>query len=538
MDITNIIYTVPELILWAIVSICLILPLATKNFLNNRVFSYLLLPIVATLGMFWNSVFYWYLVIGVVIIVGLFIRSAWCILSSLLAAITAIVFHVYAAPEKLQTSLATKDYDRCCKILHLESVNKNQLTINDLRTFERFPDTIVSYNSFIDGSIIAINKILADNPQNQDFFLSNIMKDWVKLLVLEKQPTEKGYNQYNNIACIYNSYADRLNHLGIEKLTYYWDGASFKGKLIKGKRVGYGYMVYSDSSTYNGYWNNDVRSGEGTYKCSDFTYTGNWNNDKPDGKGIKTWHNKNVYDGFFKNGERYGEGILKYASGSIYSGNWISDKYHGKGTYKSSKFTYVGEWKNGLRSGFGTETKSDGSTYSGNWEDDKYHGKGTYKSTESTYVGDWKKGLKNGFGTETNSDGSTYAGSWDSNKYHGQGTYKSKYVSYTGNWEHGEKSGTGAMKYEDGAIYNGEWEHDSRMGKGVMKYADGSTYTGEWVNDIRQGEGQLVTADGKTITGNWVDDSCGEPVENEKKSDFSWGKAILGLGTAALMILF
>lgn len=452
MDITNIIYAVPEFVLWSVILVFLVLPLATKNFLDNRVFSYLLLPVISVIGMFWHSEMYWYVVIASVAVVGLLIRSIWSVLSTLMTALVVVVFHVYAAPESLQRDMEARDYDKCLKILHVASVNRNQLMISDENVFERFPDTILSYSPFVDGSIQTINAILKDSLDSKKDVLAAIMNDWQNTMKLGKNPSETDYNQYNNCVCLYNTYVDTIKKHVFDfdsvPLIYKWEHASFDGRLVKGKREGRGMMVYPDSSSYDGMWVNDEKCGKGIYKSAAFVYEGDWGKDKPNGKGIMAWTNGDEYDGTWTDGEKNGKGTMKFADGSLYTGEWKSDSYHGTGTYESR--------------------------------------------TES----------------------------------------------YTGDWSCGEKNGKGVIKYSNGSMYNGGWKNNRKAGKGVMKYADGSTYTGEWNDGKRQGRGQLAMANGRTITGQWIDDSCPKPEENEKKSDFSWGKAILGIGAAALMILF
>jgi len=110
--ITDLIYTVPEVSLWTVVLVALVLPLATKNFLCNRVFFYALLPVIAVIGMFWQSDIYWYSVIGTVGLLGVLLRSKWGILSTLMTAFVVLLYHVYASPDKLQNCLLAKDYNK------------------------------------------------------------------------------------------------------------------------------------------------------------------------------------------------------------------------------------------------------------------------------------------------------------------------------------------------------------------------------------------------------------------------------------------
>lgn len=563
--ITDLLYLVPEIAVWTIAAIALVLPLATKNFLGNRVLVYLLLPTIAALGMFWQSEIYWYLLICIVAVIGVIIRSKWGILSTLSTAVVVLLFHVYAAPNKLNDCIMRKDYNQSSKILHVGSVSKNQLQMLDDHIYERYPDTITSYNKFIDGSIHLINSLLEDSSANSKKYLTLIMNDWNKILVLNEFPEEKEYNKFNNCICPYNLYLSKIKKRYVdfegEEIAYLWKNSSYKGTLVKGKRVGNGLMVYPDSSTYEGDWNNDLRSGNGTYKSVEYSYVGFWDNDMPNGNGEKTWSNGGKYVGSFLdsmrsgegtmlyadgsryegtwlNDQRSGQGNLKFKDGSTYDGSWLNDQFSGKGTFMSKSETYVGDWKEGKKHGRGIWKDNNGKSYTGGWYGDLYHGNGTYKSKTETYVGEWYSGKKQGQGKWQTVGGTSYSGGWYSNLFHGKGSYKTSSTSYSGEWSMGKKDGKGVMKYSSGAVYNGEFSDDFRSGNGVMKYKDGSVYRGGWSDDKREGKGQLVLSNGKTVTGQWSNDECPEPEENKNDGDFSWGKALFGIGAAAFMLLF
>ena len=564
--ITDLIYTVPEVSLWTVVLVALVLPLATKNFLCNRVFFYALLPVIAVIGMFWQSDIYWYSVIGTVGLLGVLLRSKWGILSTLMTAFVVLLYHVYASPDKLQNCLLAKDYNKSCKILHLASKNKNLLQVVDDNIYDRYPDTIVSYNLFIDGCIKTIDAIIDDSLnqyQNIDIDLLTIVNDWKKTMMIGDDASEKEYNKYNNCVCAYNTCLEKISkryELNTPQLPYRWGNATFSGKMVKGKRVGKGHMVYSDSSMYEGDWVNDLRCGYGTYSCREYSYIGTWDKDMPNGQGCKSFANGIEYKGSFVDSLYSGEGTMKYADGSVYVGTWAygersgsgtlnnkdgssyvgewkSDKYEGKGTFQSKNEKYEGEWQNGKKHGQGKWLNFDGSTYIGGWYADQYHGKGVFKSKSQSYVGDWQSGKRHGKGNWKTANGASYSGDWYADLFHGFGTYKTPETSYIGEWRIGKMSGKGVMKYKDGETYDGEWSDDKRSGKGVMRYKDGSLYKGEWSDDMKNGKGCLTMSNGQTITGEWTDDKCSEP-EEKKDDDFSWGKALFEIGAAAFLLLF
>lgn len=95
-----------------------------------------------------------------------------------------------------------------------------------------------------------------------------------------------------------------------------------------------------------------------------------------------------VYEGQWKNGERFGKGKLMWKDGSIYEGYWRDNKTNGKGRLiHANGDIYEGEWKDDKASGYGEFFHRDGGTYKGNWECDKQ-----VKSKEFF----WDSGLKLG----------------------------------------------------------------------------------------------------------------------------------------------
>ena len=103
------------------------------------------------------------------------------------------------------------------------------------------------------------------------------------------------------------------------------------------------------------------------------------------GYGKKIYKHGNVYEGYFKDGDRSGYGIIKYSgedSGHVYKGSWKDYEKEGKGTYTwPSGDKYVGDWLNDKKHGYGVYTWANGDQYVGNWLKDSRHGYGkkTYK---------------------------------------------------------------------------------------------------------------------------------------------------------------
>lgn len=93
---------------------------------------------------------------------------------------------------------------------------------------------------------------------------------------------------------------------------------------------GYQELTYSDNSTYEGYMENGLYEGQGTYTNPKlgYTYEGNWHQGTPSGYGVQVW-TKAVkrdemcrYEGNFKDGYRSGEGTGYFADKTYCKGKW------------------------------------------------------------------------------------------------------------------------------------------------------------------------------------------------------------------------
>lgn len=86
---------------------------------------------------------------------------------------------------------------------------------------------------------------------------------------------------------------------GHGKLTWASSKNEYDGEWIKGKKNGYGTMVYADKSIYSGNWTDDKRNGEGKMtvntKEGTYTYEGEWVMDQKHGDGKYTWPNADVW---------------------------------------------------------------------------------------------------------------------------------------------------------------------------------------------------------------------------------------------------
>ena len=152
----------------------------------------------------------------------------------------------------------------------------------------------------------------------------------------------------------------------------------YSGDWKENKKHGYGIKIYDNKDKYEGYWENDLRNGKGTYwLCIGKNkyrklYTGDWKNNQKEGHGIYFYKDGSCYDGEWKNSKRDGKGLMIYANEDIYQGSWKEDKKHGHGILeKSNGDKYYGYWNSDMKEGQGYYWYSKtGKVYLGEWHED------------------------------------------------------------------------------------------------------------------------------------------------------------------------
>lgn len=150
------------------------------------------------------------------------------------------------------------------------------------------------------------------------------------------------------------------------------------GDWKENKKHGYGIKIYDNKDKYEGYWDNDLRNGKGTYwVCIGKNkyrklYTGDWKNNKKEGNGIYFYKDGSCYDGCWKNSKRHGKGLMIYANEDIYEGNWAEDLKDGYGILeKKCGDKYYGYWNLGMKEGQGYYFYMKSSKiYLGEWHED------------------------------------------------------------------------------------------------------------------------------------------------------------------------
>lgn len=329
-----------------------------------------------------------------------------------------------------------------------------------------------------------------------------------------------------------------------------------KPKCIDGDcKNGLGTFIYSDSSIYLGYFENNMRNGKGKmyYKNGD-SFKGNWLNDLKVGDGIMYYKDGLVYNQFKGLSENRSPKPY-FSDGAYYKGKWLDDKRNGFGEYFDSLGNhYEGNWINNLENGEATFYDCKGNKIKGIWNNGILQGEiSIYFDFGEFYNGYFQNGL-NGKGNFRFRNGSEYNGSFKDNKMHGIGEMKYFFgITYTGSWKENKIEGEGVvlinnkekisserwktvafndgdfkilnennylvMYYWIGDLYYGESVNGKPNGFGTYVYKNGNTYKGNWLNGTYNGFGSLVNVNGDKKEGNWISNKL--IIEKPQKFDLS-----------------
>eukprot|EP00340_Litonotus_pictus_P004350 CAMPEP_0170518464 /NCGR_PEP_ID=MMETSP0209-20121228/4145_1 /TAXON_ID=665100 ORGANISM="Litonotus pictus, Strain P1" /NCGR_SAMPLE_ID=MMETSP0209 /ASSEMBLY_ACC=CAM_ASM_000301 /LENGTH=355 /DNA_ID=CAMNT_0010804033 /DNA_START=168 /DNA_END=1235 /DNA_ORIENTATION=+ len=218
---------------------------------------------------------------------------------------------------------------------------------------------------------------------------------------------------------------------------------------------------------YKGHWSLDrKKNGYGILVNSDGSkYEGLFRNEKLDGKGRYITIKGDFFEGFFSNGCACGYGVFVHSDGSIYKGNWMNDLPWGEGEEWSNEGSYYkGDFFQGKKFGVGEFRWKDGAVYLGGVKNDLLNGEGIYSWPDGRrYKGFWQDNNMQGYGVLENPDGSRYEGQFDMNKKSGKGVYHyNKEKFYEGNWENGKQHGKGKI-VKNGVVEEGLWSEGKRL---------------------------------------------------------------------------
>jgi len=135
----------------------------------------------------------------------------------------------------------------------------------------------------------------------------------------------------------------------------YKGGAKYYGEIVDFKRQGRGIMTYPDGDLYDGFFRAGVKEGQGTQKWLDGSfYQGPFKEGKRHGKGVHQWPTGEVYEGEFVDDKRSGTGSYTWPTGDKFQGQFLDDAKSGRGEFSfSNGNVFKGEYKNDERSGEG-----------------------------------------------------------------------------------------------------------------------------------------------------------------------------------------
>jgi len=131
-----------------------------------------------------------------------------------------------------------------------------------------------------------------------------------------------------------------------------------KGDCING--YGEAKIVNEPGATYEGYWKDGLRNGEGVFiDASGNSFSGLWVNDSLYGIVLIKWTDGRNYHGEYFKEKLIGFGELRWKDGAVYKGEFKSGRFDGFGTLTTRKGEErSGFWENGNLMESESETKT------------------------------------------------------------------------------------------------------------------------------------------------------------------------------------
>lgn len=164
----------------------------------------------------------------------------------------------------------------------------------------------------------------------------------------------------SNLAPCPTDQTQRYNNCyGVSKAT---NGDVYRGEFQDDKRSGLGSYQFSNGAQYFGEFKDDEFNGRGIHSLSNGdSYVGEYIGNKANGRGTYTFKSGDKYSGDLKNWQFNGQLSVIYVNGDSYLGSYEADKRKGYGVYTwSSGARYAGSWENGLPNSVGVLTDSSG----------------------------------------------------------------------------------------------------------------------------------------------------------------------------------
>jgi hypothetical protein len=183
------------------------------------------------------------------------------------------------------------------------------------------------------------------------------------------------------------------------------DSSKLKGYFTDSKINGivYFYNCNIEASTFFGEYKDNIPEGYGIYSRKGFTLEGmNWNKNALNDIGVAIWEEGEMYEGEFKNNVKDGIGLYRWADGTTYMGQFQKGKITGYGKMQfANGNVYEGQFNEGYITGWGKFVWDDGKYYIGNYLNNKKDGFGLFVwnlDPLNAVIGFWSQGKQNGVG--------------------------------------------------------------------------------------------------------------------------------------------
>ncbi|KAG2373375.1 hypothetical protein C9374_012241 [Naegleria lovaniensis] len=190
----------------------------------------------------------------------------------------------------------------------------------------------------------------------------------------------------------------------------YPNGSVYEGDIIRGKRHGFGKMIFPYKSTIP---TTSKKSSAQTEQAPPTAIAiGQWvcNNPSEAIPFKVTYSNELEYWGTFR-------AKAKLSSAYTIGINDLEKHKEGELYHVIENKKYFGGFKEDLKDGFGVEVMANGERYYGGWKNGLYHYTGTYQYIDGTYYqGEFKRGSRKGKGKLYLATGDVIEGTWNGDK--------------------------------------------------------------------------------------------------------------------------
>ncbi|CAD7941794.1 unnamed protein product [Amoebophrya sp. A120] len=294
--------------------------------------------------------------------------------------------------------------------------------------------------------------------------------------------------------------------------SYHWEGAGiyYEGPFRNSQIQGHGTCRWIDGRWYDGDFVEGYRTGDGLFFAADGNcrYKGSWLKGKRHGYGVMVYaKDSEFHPSLPKLKPRKSSSSSttqldpqpSTASGGPAPEDLQTPAPKKKDEVDSEQYDkafdcaeyqswYIGQWEGGLKHGKGMQQWRKGVVYDGYWAEGYMKGSGSMTWKEDGRVNE------------------SYTGQWSSNLPDGEGCHM---------WEALNNAKNEVDKHTSQQMnnrYEGQWKAGKRHGFGVFHYANGAKYEGHWVENLKQDDnGRFTFEDGSVYCGAFRNDTMVNP---------------------------